>query len=226
MGTSAAATDKNKAPQPGTSYLSTLILSILAGMSIGIGGCLFLAIENKVVGSLFFTLGLFTICTRGFYLFTGKVGYVFDNPPSYIIDLVIIWVGNLIGTNIDSFLISLTRIGAAFTEKAAGISETKLNDGLLSVFVLGIFCKILMYIAVDGFKKNPHDFGKYVGLFLCVAGFILAGFEHCVANMFYFGMAGAWSVHSFIWLIVMTLGNVVGGILIPLFTKASEACRQ
>ena len=233
MGTSAAATDKNKAAQPGTSYLSTLILSILAGMSIGIGGCLFLAIENKVVGSLFFTLGLFTICTRGFYLFTGKVGYVFDNPPSYIIDLVIIWVGNLIGTNIDSFLISLTRIGAAFTEKAAGISGTKLNDGILSVFVLGIFCNILMYIAVDGFKKNPHDFGKYVGLFLCVAGFILAGFEHCVANMYYIpagllalgvpeyaslaAQAGldtaglTWAAFFLKNLLPVTLGNLLGG---------------
>ncbi len=202
--------------------ISTLLLSILAGICIGIGGCFFLAIDNKIIGALFFTLGLFTICTRGFYLFTGKVGYALEQPVSYIFDLFIIWLGNLIGTNIVSLLMSMTRSAEAFSEKALGMCNTKLSDNLLSIFVLSIFCNVLMYIAVDGFKKNPHETGKYVGLFLCVAGFILAGFEHCIANMFYFGMAGVWSVHTLIWLIVMTAGNVVGGLLIPIFEKLSK----
>lgn len=202
--------------------ISTLLLSILAGICIGIGGCFFLAIDNKIIGALFFTLGLFTICTRGFYLFTGKVGYALEQPVSYVFDLFIIWLGNLIGTNIVSLLMSMTRSAEAFSEKALGMCNTKLSDNLLSIFVLSIFCNVLMYIAVDGFKKNPHETGKYVGLFLCVAGFILAGFEHCIANMFYFGMAGIWSVHTLIWLIVMTAGNVVGGLLIPIFEKLSK----
>jgi len=202
--------------------ISTLLLSILAGICIGIGGCFFLAIDNKIIGALFFTLGLFTICTRGFYLFTGKVGYALEQPVSYVFDLFIIWLGNLIGTNIVSLLMSMTRSAEAFSEKALGMCNTKLSDNLLSIFVLSIFCNVLMYIAVDGFKKNPHETGKYVGLFLCVAGFILAGFEHCIANMFYFGMAGVWSVHTLIWLIVMTAGNVVGGLLIPIFEKLSK----
>lgn len=202
--------------------ISTLLLSILAGICIGVGGCFFLAIDNKIIGALFFTLGLFTICTRGFYLFTGKVGYALEQPVSYIFDLFIIWLGNLIGTNIVSLLMSMTRSAEAFSEKALGMCNAKLSDNLLSIFVLSIFCNVLMYIAVDGFKKNPHETGKYVGLFLCVAGFILAGFEHCIANMFYFGMAGVWSVHTLIWLIVMTAGNVVGGLLIPIFEKLSK----
>lgn len=202
--------------------ISTLLLSILAGICIGIGGCFFLAIDNKIIGALFFTLGLFTICTRGFYLFTGKVGYALEQPVSYVFDLFIIWLGNLIGTNIVSLLMSMTRSAEAFSEKALGMCNTKLSDNLLSIFVLSIFCNVLMYIAVDSFKKNPHEAGKYVGLFLCVAGFILAGFEHCIANMFYFGMAGVWSVHTLIWLIVMTAGNVVGGLLIPIFEKLSK----
>ncbi|MDO4170490.1 MAG: formate/nitrite transporter family protein [Lachnospiraceae bacterium] len=192
------------------------IQSILAGSCIGIGGALFLAIDNKVIGALFFTLGLFTICTRGFHLFTGRIGYVFENPPAYSASLIITWLGNLIGTNLVALALTFTRNAAAFQEKAQGMCDVKLNDSLLSVFVLGIFCNILMYIAVDGFRTNKHEIGKYIGLFLCVAGFILAGFEHCIANMFYFGMANMWSFHTIIWLLGMTAGNIVGGILIPL----------
>ena len=52
-----------------------------------------------------------------------------------------------------------------------------MNDDLLSIFILSIFCNILMFIAVDGFKNNPHEIGKYVGIFLGVTVFILCGFE-------------------------------------------------
>lgn len=203
-------------------HIATLSLAIMGGMSISIGGCMFLAIDNKLIGSLFFTLGLFTICTRGFNLFTGKAGYLLDNPPSYVLYLAVIWIGNLLGAWLTAFLMGFTRNAAAFTEKAAAICSTKLNDGAFSVFILAIFCNLLMYIAVDGFKKNSHEFGKYIGLFLCVAGFILAGFEHCVANMFYFAMGGVWSAHTIIRLLIMTAGNVVGALIIPVFEKLAK----
>lgn len=195
------------------------IQSILAGICIGIGGTFFLAIDNKVIGALFFTLGLFTIVTRGFHLFTGRIGYVLDNPASYSASLLITWIGNLIGTNLVSLGIHFSRSASSFQEKAASMCEIKIHDSLLSLFILGIFCNILMYIAVDGFRTNSHECGKYIGLFLCVAGFILAGFEHCIADMFYFGMANAWSVRTVICLLIITAGNIVGGLLIPVCRK-------
>lgn len=195
------------------------IQSILAGICIGIGGAFFLAIDHKVIGSLFFTLGLFTIVTRGFHLFTGRIGYALEQPASYNASLVITWLGNLIGTNLVAFAISFTRIAPAFTQKAAAICQTKLSDTPLSIFILAVFCNVLMYIAVDGFRTNAHETGKYIGLFLCVGGFILAGFEHCIANMFYFGMAHVWSLHTVLWLFIMTLGNIVGGLLLPFLRK-------
>lgn len=200
----------------------TLILSALAGMSIALGGSAYLAVDNKIVGATLFTLGLFTICTRGFYLFTGKVSYALDNPPSYIIDLALILLGNLIGTCAVAYSLKLTRAGAAFAEKAAGLCATKLNDSAISVFILAIFCNILVYIAVDGFRNNKHELGKYLGLFLGVSGFLLSGFEHCIANMFYFTMAGVWSVHACIWMIIMILGNITGALLIPILTKLAS----
>ena len=66
------------------------------------------------------------------------------------------------------------------------------------------------------FKNNPHELGKYLSLFFGVMVFILSGTEHCVADMFYFWMAGAWSGQAVVRLLVITLGNAVGGVLLPL----------
>ena len=64
--------------------LDYLIKSILAGIMIGIGGTIFLSLE-KTLGAFLFAIGLFMIVTRGYNLYTGKVGYIFDNKPSYLI---------------------------------------------------------------------------------------------------------------------------------------------
>ena len=78
------------------------IYAILAGFCIGLGGTVFLRLKDafpggNVVGALLFTIGLFVVCTRGYALYTGKVCYLFDNPPSYVLDVIVIWVGNLCG---------------------------------------------------------------------------------------------------------------------------------
>ncbi len=143
--------------------------AILAGAVIAFGGTVFLSVENTVVGSLFFTIGLFAVCTRGLHLFTGKVCYVFDNDMAYAKTLPVIWLGNLAGT---SFIAS-----------------------------------------------NPHELGKYLALFFGVCVFILCGFEHCVANMYYFTMGGAWSGRAVLYLLVMTVGNAAGGVIGPLARK-------
>ena len=74
------------------------LYAVLAGFSIGIGGTVFLRLKDafpggNVVGALLFTIGLFTVCTRGYALFTGKSCYLFDNPwPAYLGDLAVFWV--------------------------------------------------------------------------------------------------------------------------------------
>ena len=47
--------------------------ALLAGAIVAVGGTAYLSIESGVIGALFFTVGLFVICTRGLHLFTGKV---------------------------------------------------------------------------------------------------------------------------------------------------------
>lgn len=202
-------------------YLKHLVKAILGGCCIAFGGIAYIAIDNKVVGALFFTLGLYTICTFGFNLFTGKACYIFENKANYLIEVAITWVGNLIGTCLVGFLTRLTRIaGDAFLQKAETISNAKLNDNLLSIFILAVFCNIFIYIAVEEFKNNPHELGKYLGLFLGVAGFILCGFEHVVANMFYFTVANQiFTLKTLLYLFVMTVGNTLGGVIFPVIRK-------
>ena len=199
--------------------VNILVRAFLTGIAIGIGGAVFLSCESKVVGAFLFGTGLFTILTFGFYLYTGKVGYIVENKPKYIGEVALIWLGNLIGTFVFARLILLTRV-AGIAAKAAAMCEVKMNDSLVSLFVLAIFCGMLMFIAADGYKKISHETGKCLAIFLPVMAFILSGFEHCVANMFYFSLADAWTVKSFGYLLVMTLGNAVGGMLIPLCRKA------
>ena len=203
------------------SSLRTFIYGVIGGMCISIGGCAFLATDSKIAGAVFFVVGLFTICTFGFNLFTGKVCYSLENNAGYLGTLGLIWLGNFAGCLIMGGLLRLTRL-TALIEKAETVADTKLGDSLLSIFILAIFCNILIFIAVDGYKNNPHEIGKYLALFFGVTVFVLCGFEHCVANMFYITAAGRWSGHALLFIIVNTLGNAAGGLLIPVLKKLSE----
>ena len=198
--------------------LKTFLYGVAAGICIAIGGTVFLSVENKVIGALFFTVGLFTVCTFGLNLFTGKVCYLFENDRRYALQLIPIWLGNLAGTWLTAMLLQQTRI-AGISARAAEMCESKLNDSLLSIFILSVFCNFLIFIAVDGFRNNPHEVGKYLALFFGVMVFILCGFEHCVANMFYISMAGAWSGRALLFLLVNTAGNAAGGWILPLLRK-------
>ncbi len=202
--------------------LHTFVYGILAGLSIALGGTVFLSVDNRVIGAVCFTVGLFVVCTFGFNLFTGKVCYVFEQGRSYALDLPLIWLGNLAGAWLTAFLERQTRTGAALAEKAQALCTAKLNDSLLSIFILAIFCNIMIFIAVDGFKNNPHPAGKYLSLVFGIVTFILCGFEHCVANMYYFSVAGLWSWKALGYVLIMTLGNAVGGVLLPLLRQWKE----
>jgi len=195
--------------------LKTFLYGIWGGACIAIGGAAFLSVDSKPLGALFFAVGLFTICTFGFNLFTGKICYVFENDGKYALNTVVIWLANLLGAWLVGEALRATRI-VTIAEKAVSMCQTKLGDSLWSVFILGVFCNILIFIGVDGYKNNPHELGKYLSLIFGVTVFIVCGFEHCVANMFYISMAGMWSGEALIFILVNTLGNAVGGVLIPL----------
>ena len=198
--------------------LAILLRAILSGIMISVGGTIFLMLNKSELGAFLFGIGLFMVCVNGYNLYTGKIGYIIDNKISYLWELFLTLVGNLIGTISCGYLVLATRFGERLNEVAKTVADAKLNDNLVSIFVLSIFCGMLMFLAVDLFKKLK-DVGRYLAVFLCVTVFIICGFEHCVANMYYFSAANAWSLNTALYLLVMILGNSVGGILIALGNK-------
>lgn len=211
-------------------YTGIFLYAILAGICIGLGGTVFLRVKDaftggNVVGALLFAIGLFTICTRGYNLFTGKACYLFDNKPDYLITLLVIWVGNFLGCILLAHIERATGLCGAETGinvTAAALVEAKMISSYGNLFLLGCICNIFIYIAVNGYANNPHQLGKYLSLFLGVSVFILAGTEHSIADMYYWAVSGILTeqpAESLLRLAVVSLGNVVGGIAFPLCEK-------
>ena len=201
------------------------ISAIFAGMMIAFGGVVFLScagLENgKVIGSFLFSLGLLTVVARGYDLYTGKVGYLSVNSkdtektptnvaktPLYYPAIIL---GNLVGTAIIGYAFRATRsFGVSgIPERLQTMCNAKLNDNLFSIFLLACACGVMMFLAVDGYKKTK----SWLFVILPVMVFILCGFEHCVANMFYFCASDCWSVKTIVYVLVMILGNGVGAII-------------
>ena len=142
--------------------------AILAGMLIGMGGTVFLSQSNPVVGSFLFAIGLFTIVVFQLHLFTGKVGYTPFNKPVYLIELVVTWLGNLVGTWITATMVRNSRIYEGMAERVAGMAEVKLSDDFTSIFLLAVFCGMLMFIAVDCFRNVQGSTLRFIGVFVPV----------------------------------------------------------
>lgn len=183
--------------------------SIYAGALIALGCTVYLSVENHIIGSLLFSLGLYTIILFNLNLFTGKIGYFSKYCSSIknvfigIYDMFSIWLGNFIGCCIMTLMIKLSRLNV-YTDNFL----VKNNDNWYSLLILGIFCGALMYIAVEGYKivKNP------LIVIMPVMVFILCGFEHCVADMAYFFYNNDFKINSIITIIIITLGNTIGAV--------------
>ena len=197
-------------------YIDYLIKGIYAGILIGIGGTVYLSVQNTVAGSFLFSIGLLTICMYQMNLSTGKIGYVLVNKFNYVFELLLSLLGNFIGTFFVGFLVRHTRV-SGISQRALDIVNIKLSDNLLSILILSMFCGMLMYIAVNSYKVSKNEIGKYAPIFMCVMTFILCGFEHCVANMYYFFVAGLFNTKVLLYLLIMILGNSIGSIIIAFF---------
>ena len=79
-----------------------------------------------------------------------------------------------------------------------------------------------MYLAVAIWKDKKST----LTIFFCVPVFILSGFEHSIADLFYFFAAGEWNGKGILFLLIVLLGNTVGGMLFPLLGKLSGRYRS
>lgn len=201
--------------------LKLFLSSILAGTAICIGTIAYLCSENTVVGAVLFSVGLFIVLVNGYALFTGAIAYVTNKKEKNFIDCIIILLGNAMGAFVFGSTIRFTRI-AHIAQRAADILTVKTNDSFLSIFILAFFCNMMIFYAVNSYRQNSHDIGKYLGILLCIPVFIICSFEHCVANMCYMAIADIFSTQTFAILIFSILGNTVGGILVCLLTKCAK----
>ncbi|MGI6264047.1 MAG: formate/nitrite transporter family protein [Acutalibacteraceae bacterium] len=202
-------------------HLSTLIKSILAGFCIAVGALVYLALlpDHKMLGAFLFGIGLFSIFNFGLSLYTGKIGFLVEKNAAFLPELGITWIGNFIGAAATGWLAAAfarPAVADAWRQKAAALCDIKLGDAFWHTFVLAVFCGFLMFVAGDTNQKAKHPLQRYLATFLPVAVFILAGFEHVVANMAYFAIAGIFSWEMLVSILAATLGNSVGAWLLPL----------
>ncbi len=193
------------------------VLSVAAGLFIGIGGTVFLSCDNRVVGAILFSVALLSICYLGLFLFTGKIGYIaVQHDKQSVVSVIVTLIGNILGTLTAGLLTGYMK--PAVIETARGLCENKLLLlAPMQVVVAGIFCGILMYTAVELFKTNNTP----AGIFFCVPVFILAGFEHSIADMYYFFTARMFTGEVLVFLLLVVFGNTIGGMLVPWLKKVA-----
>ena len=197
------------------------VKAIMGGIAISFGGIIYLSLGNPVAGAFLFSLGLFTIYTFGLNLFTGKVCYIPNKKPAYLLDVAVVYAGNAVGTVGMGLLVRNTKL-SRLVEHGEEIVHNKLADTLPSTFIMAIFCGIMMCIAVMGFQTIQDSVGKHIALILPVMVFILSGFEHSIADLFYFTVAGVWGAKAVLYSGIIALGNAVGGLLIPLSLRCLD----
>lgn len=179
--------------------------SILGGVAIGLGCCAYVSIDNKYLGAFLFSIGLLTICSRQWGLLTGK--FCGDNKP---LEWFITWIMNFIGIAMTALIY---RFSVADWSKVTDIATNKLNKNICAIICSAILCEFCIYVAVIGYRKIESEIGKNLSIILGVMVFILCGFEHCIADMFYV-MFVPFSLNSIGFICLVTVANCAGALLL------------
>ena len=186
----------------------TYVYSILAGMMIGLAGVTYLSVSNKIIGSALFSFGLITIVVRSWNLYTGKIGALKLTEKGNLPYIITMLVGNYFGTLFIAFAVRISRIGDNLIPIATQLWQNKINDSWYSILILSILCGIMMQLAVDGYKQPNEE--HLILIAIPVMFFILCGYEHSIANIFYMNLAVFYSLKSFGYIILMITGNAIG----------------
>jgi formate/nitrite transporter FocA (FNT family) len=160
--------------------------AILAGVCISFGGTAYLkssAVLPEIggfIGALLFAFGLIVVIHNKHVLYTGTAGFVTKETWG-IVPISII--GKLVGCVIMGMMVRYVQ--PSLTEVADGIINTRLTNGLLKNCLLAILCGFIMTEAVYHSKFNGE---RYLPLIFGVPLFIVCGFTHSIADIFYYAM--------------------------------------
>ena len=184
----------------------TLLLGVLAGAFIALGAYGSAAASHsvtnfglqKIVAGIVFPVGLIFVLVCGAELFTGNcllsiaVAQKRISLKDMIRNLILVYVGNFTG----ALMIAALIYGAGLLELNNGgiggyaikVAATKANLSLSQGFFSGILCNIVVCLSVWGTYAAKEVTGKILMAFIPIFVFIVSGFEHCVANMYYFSI--------------------------------------
>lgn len=189
---------------------------------------------GNVVGSVLFSMGLFIVCSLELSLLTGKFGLMFESHQefNYYLGLILMLLFNLPSAYgfgyLMNFLISLSHSDKStlYVMVATNISNNKsmLNsvNNYVKLFVQSLFCGTCVHVAVKCFKTFSIMKMKPSGIIILVwfvFVFVYSGFQHCVANCFYFGQAKMFNIGVIISTCLCVVGNWLGTLPISILTK-------
>lgn len=216
-----------------------ILLGILAGLYIAFGGLFFMAALNegmgKVIAGAAFSVGLIFVVIAGAELFTGNIIMIVGTLTKKVSlwnllrNWIAVYFGNFIGSVITAYLIwksgllghpdAINQLG----QLAEKIASTKLSLTFQEAFIRGIFCNILVILAIIMATMSKDVLSKGFCIIVAITAFVACGFEHCIANMFLItlgllakGTSMLDQAIMFKNIIPVTLGNIVGGIFILL----------
>lgn len=177
--------------------------STLAGLLISLGATAFLTADNKTVGALLFSIGLTAVILLEANLYTGKIGYV--NSKAKLISAALILIQNL--------LVALVCGLIFYSTKNNGCENpwlNKLTKSWHEFLFDSIGCGICIYLSVELYKKTGSIFVIVLGVLV----FILSGFEHCIADIFYLSASMSFDLKSILYILIAIIGNSIGSLLI------------
>jgi len=230
------------------SVLQLVLLGVLAGAYIGFGAQYATTVTHdlapvvglglsRLVGGITFSIGIILVLLAGAELFTGNallVLSVLDRQASVrqlLRNWGIVYFANFAGALLLVLLVRLSGLdqtaSGALGSAALSIANTKVDLTFLQAFTRGILCNWLVCLAIWMASQASSIPAKILAAMFPVTAFVVSGFEHSVANMYFIplGIAlrstaveavsarltvGGMFVHN---LLPVTLGNIVGGAL-------------
>lgn len=207
------------------------LMAVMSGCMLGISGAASLLAANllgsagKVVGACLFALGIYVIISFEMKLFTGMVAGIPKMPVKDWWQLPVCFVFNMIGVGIVAVIVACTPLASTVIPQGQAVIEAKfaVDNWILSSFCSSILCGALITLSVWAPKYAPQkNMSASIGVILPIVVFVFCGFDHSVANMLYFYFYGEVSARVFGYIFMSILGNIVGGIALPLVILLKE----
>jgi len=216
-------------------FIQTFLLGIFAGVFIGFGTHGYLTVTqtlgnidaglSKLIGASVFPVGLMLVLMAGAELFTGNNLMTIALVDKRITfkslskNWIIVYVGNFIGSILLAYAIYKSGLysGDNIKNLAISVGEAKLSLSFHDALIRGILCNMIVTLSVWFATAAKDITGKILAIWFPIMLFVLSGFEHSIANMFFLPIAkfvGLESTWLNIWLnnlIPVTIGNVIGG---------------